>query len=42
VKTENENKFFVRARSKKDLLDCFDEDRIIKSANADYRYRVIV
>jgi len=42
VKIENENKFFIRARCKKDLLNCFDEDRIFESINANYRYRVIV
>lgn len=42
VKIQNENNFFIRARCKNDLLNCFEEDRIIKSPNADYRYRVIV
>lgn len=32
----------VRARVKKDLLGLFDEERIVETPKADYRFRVLV
>lgn len=42
VKIKGSNRYFIRARVKKDLLNCFPSDRIFKSDKTDYRFRVVV
>jgi len=42
VKDQYEEKYKIRSRAKKDLLNLFPEDRIITTYDSDYRHRVIV